>query len=106
LTDLGEELCRFVLQLELFGLQTELNEEDYPLYDANFASRRPGEPRRLITLVDILRSMKAELGVAQVADDLEENCVLRKEYRWANSLIRFRDKRSQEMVRKPDFALR
>ena len=90
--DLGEEICRFVLQLELFGLRETIEEHEFALYDRSLARPKQKQGKReLISLVDILRLMKVELGVAQSdTDEVDEELVDLEQYEWTRRLLRFR----------------
>lgn len=90
--DLGEEICRFVLQLELFGLREDLQPADYELYDRSIAyPNQPAQERQLMSLVDILRLMRIELGVAQSDnDEVDEELADLEQYEWTRRLLRFR----------------
>ena len=90
--DLGEEVCRFVLQLELFGLREKLKPSEHELYDRSLAypDQESGE-RRLMSLVDVLRLMRIDLGVAQSDDDeVDEELSDLEQYEWTRRLLRFR----------------
>jgi len=97
LEDLGEEICRFVLQLELFGLRETIEESDHALYDRALARPRGKSnaggrrARELSSLVDIIRLMKVELGVAQSdTDEIDDELVDLEQYEWTRRLLRFR----------------
>lgn len=90
-TDLGEELCRFVLQLELFGLQMELQEKDFALYDRHFGNDGDSQSRRMISFLHILRGMKVELGIAQSEEaELDSRALEVRECVWAGKLLDYR----------------
>jgi len=91
--DLGEEVCRFVLQLELFGLREALQESEHQLYDRTLAypDQEKSPERRLMSLVDILRLMRIDLGVAQSDDDeVDEELSDLEQYEWTRRLLRYR----------------
>lgn len=90
--DLGEEICRFVLQLELFGLCEELTSDQHALYDRTIAYPNQAEDdRNLMSLVDILRLMRIELGVAQSdTDEVDDELADLEQYEWTRRLLRFR----------------
>lgn len=72
--NLGEKICRFVLQLQKHGIKERPDEQE-------------------IQFVDIMKLMKIELGVAQQADpdDVEEEDEKSEEYQWAQKLLKYRD---------------
>jgi len=102
--DLGQELCRFVLQLQLFGLRTQLHEEDYPAFDAHLRVSDPPETRRLVSFVQILRLMKIELGIAQSeSEEVDDSLLDLAEYEWTRRLQAYRGyrRRSGQGTEKP-----
>ena len=81
--NLGEKICRFVLQLQKHGIR----------------DRR----KQKVQFVDIMKLMKIELGVAQQADpdDVEEGDEKSSEYESAQELLDFRGYRHKQP---PDYA--
>jgi len=84
--DLGEELCRYVLQLHIYRkFYFQMNEEE--IDDAK--DQLDGEAQ---SIADILRLMKAELNVAQLSgeDDVEQQ-------KWTAKLMRLDIKREADL---------
>jgi hypothetical protein len=95
--DLGEQICRFVLQLEMFGLEESLEKIDCSRLD-HYLKGMNGEANgaRLLTFVEILRLMKMELGIAQSDTVYLDGAELAsREYRWAEQLLAYRGYREQ-----------
>ena len=82
--NLGEKICRFVLQLQKHGIKDRRDKQK-------------------IQFVDIMKLMKIELGVAQQADpdDVEEGDEKSAEYKNAQKLLDFRGYRHKQP---PDYA--
>ena len=101
--NLGQLLCRFVLQLQVFGLATEVTKEQHTQYDEVFRPRQLPDnaetTRRLITIDEVLRLMKIELLVEQTADedvtDTDDEPKL-TDFRWAQRLLNYRDYRGDQ----------
>ena len=101
--NLGQLLCRFVLQLQVFGLATEVTKEQHTKYDEVFRPLRlpdnAGKTRRLITIDEVLRLMKAELLIEQTADeDVADTDDEPKstDFRWAQRLLNYRAYRESQ----------
>lgn len=78
--DLGEELCRYVFQLQKYGkFYTHMTDEE----KAEVKKYFNGHGCEGQSIVDILRLMKAELDVAQMSDDDES------EQEWTTKLMEF-----------------
>lgn len=95
--NLGQLLCRFVLQLQVFGLATEVPEDRHIDYDNIFQSDQGSTnaqgDRHLITIDEVLRLMKVELLVEQTADeDVTDPGAEPKpaDFRWAQKLLAYR----------------
>lgn len=87
--DLGEKLCRFVLQLELFGLAQKLDTtEQLERYKTHFGE---SDALELYSLADILGLMKKRLGVAQLDTGESDKAGDDKAYVWARKLLDYRD---------------
>lgn len=94
--DLGEELCRFVLQLQIFGLETDLPPDQHELFTKFLSTAHDdGAEPQLMSFVHILRLMKIELGIAQTGSPHDLNLVrhLELEYEWAMKLLNYREHR-------------
>ena len=74
--NLGEKICRFVLQLQKNGINDRTDEQG-------------------IQFVDIMKLMKIELGVAQQADpdDVDDDDEKSDKYQEAHALLSYRDYR-------------
>jgi len=84
--DLSDLICRFVLQLELFGLKKELHEDDYEVYDRHFPTE-PGSQRELLRFERVLDQMKMELGVSIAGVDGGVRSDSEHDYPWIQSLL-------------------
>jgi len=84
--DLSDLICRFVLQLELFGLRKELREEDYEVYDRHFPAT-PDSSRELLRFDRVLDQMKMELGVSIAGVDGDGRSDSEHDYPWIQSLL-------------------
>lgn len=87
--DLADLLCRFVLQLEAFGLRKELRPGEEALYDSLFP-RTSGEARELLTFDRVVSGMKGELGVSAAGIDEEDAGCSERSHPWMQSLLDFR----------------
>ncbi len=65
---LPEEISRFILQLELFGLKDceDWGEQERRTYKEHFGQGQDGEEPRLVSIIDVMRLMKQELERDQV----------------------------------------
>lgn len=70
--NLGDQLCRFVLELEKHGLPSP-------------------EAKNRVRFVDVMKLMKIELGVAQLADSEDVEDEKSEEYKWAQELLWYRE---------------
>lgn len=96
--NLGQLLCRFVLQLQVFGLATEVGKERRAEYDRNFRLpqllAKSERAYRMITIDEVLKSMKIELLIEQTADEDvadagDEPSAI--DFQWAQRLLDYRE---------------
>jgi hypothetical protein len=93
-TNFGEDISRFVLQLELFGLRETLQPEDITLFETHLCSSKNTHNHKLMSFAHILQSMKLELGVAHLYNEpgtvpQDQSC------QWAERLLGYRDYRQR-----------
>jgi len=89
--DLGEDLCRFVLQLEVLGLQPVIPEDQKEEAGRHLGAGEAGPP---LSFLHILRGMKTELGIAQAGLGEHPGRVdPGHEFEWAGRLLDYRDYR-------------
>ncbi len=101
--DLGQSICGFVLQLQLFGLVDEVPESKFEVFDEHFEERIGNDGRReLFTVTDIMKLMKVELGAAQVAEYLGDEDDHETEFRWADELLGYREYRAEDRSRRAE----
>jgi hypothetical protein len=67
--NLGEEASRFVLQLQVFGLQDQLTPADVDRFDRYLRDRHALTRRELMPFARVLQGMKLELGVVGSDED-------------------------------------
>lgn len=84
--ELSDLICRFVLQLELFGIRGELREEDIEVYDRHFPNES-GSERDLLRFDRVLDHMKMELGVSTVGVDHDDRPGDCRDHPWIQSLL-------------------
>jgi len=98
--NLGEEASRFVLQLQVFGLQDQLTPEDFERFDRFLRDRHDLTRRELLPFARILQGMKFELGV--VSSDEDDDIATATGCPWAERLLAYRGYRQSSAAR--DFA--
>lgn len=93
--DLGEEICRFVLQLEMLGIRESMSPEELTrdlraAYANGQVVPHATEEVAPVAFREILRLMKVELGVV---DSTREHAHARDTdgCRWAHTLLGYRD---------------
>ena len=84
--ELSDIICRFVLQLELFGTRGELMDEDIEIYDRHFPSD-DGSERELLRFDRVLDHMKMELGVSTLGVDHDDRPGACRDHPWIQSLL-------------------
>jgi hypothetical protein len=89
--DLSDLICRFVLQLEAFGLSKEIDPGEEAMYDSLFPSK-PGAVRELLTFDRVVARMKSELGVSAAGIDEEDRESYERDHPWMQSLLDYRVK--------------
>lgn len=94
--NLGEEASRFVLQLQVFGLQDQLTPEDFARFDRYLRDSHELTRRELLSFTRILQGMKLELGVVNMEDD--SGALLPTGCPWAERLLAYRDYRQQTVT--------
>jgi len=87
--DLSDLICRFVLQLESFGLRKTIAPGEEALYDALFPGG-PGDPRELLSFDRVVARMKRELGVSAAGIDDEDGDATDRSHPWMQSLLDYR----------------
>jgi len=87
LLNLGEEASRFVLQLQVFGLQEQLLPTDFARFDQYLRGHEQLTRRELLPFARILQGMKLELGVVNTDD---ENNASPAGCPWAERLLAYR----------------
>lgn len=98
-TKLGEEICRFVLQLEVFGLKTELEEADHPACDRHLGGNGVPQERGLVPIEHILRGMKVELDIAPPdSGHSTRSSSETTDYEWRRRLLAYRGYRGDDVA--------
>ncbi|EGV18786.1 hypothetical protein [Thiocapsa marina] len=91
--DLGEQLCKFILELEVFGLDPSSTEMDPQLLARYFPSHDGLRAAAdMVSFVDILQLMKAELGLEMTDEAVDDPFRQRPNQNyWAEKLLCYRD---------------
>jgi hypothetical protein len=92
--NLGEEASRFVLQLQVFGLQDQLTADDFDRFDSYLRDSHLLTRRQLLPFTRVLQGMKLELGVVSTNEDTAPStgCL------WAERLLAYRGYRQQPAI--------